>query len=148
MHDTGRQFLPETHTERLVTQYGCLPSLLADEDKGIAIVSGEKINILYWADYRAAKTEQKNFLYRHDKPKEPTKEGPLSFVLFESHIHLSFNSRQGPPLSSFSGSCPYSMLVPAASCLPVQACTNTLQQGIAQIHRNTPPATPHQKSFQ
>jgi hypothetical protein len=26
----------------------------------------------------------KNLFYRHDKPKEPTKEGPPSFVLFES----------------------------------------------------------------
>jgi hypothetical protein len=29
---------------------------------------------LYWADYRAAKTE-KNLLYRHDKPNESTKNG-------------------------------------------------------------------------
>jgi hypothetical protein len=32
---------------------------------------------------RAAKAN-KDLLYRHDKRKEPTKEGPLSFVLFES----------------------------------------------------------------
>ncbi len=31
---------------------------------------------------RAAKAER-NILFLHDKPKEPTKEGPLSFVLFE-----------------------------------------------------------------
>ncbi len=28
--------------------------------------------------------QDKNILYRHDKPNEPTREGPLSFVLFES----------------------------------------------------------------
>jgi hypothetical protein len=28
--------------------------------------------------------QNKNLLYRHYKPKEPTKEGPLSFVHFES----------------------------------------------------------------
>jgi hypothetical protein len=29
-------------------------------------------------------SEEKNLLYRHGKPHEPTKEGPLSFVLLES----------------------------------------------------------------
>ncbi len=41
--------------------------------------------------------------YRHDKPNEPTKEGHLSLVLFESPFNLSFNSQQGPPHSSLSG---------------------------------------------
>ncbi len=52
---------------------------------------------------RAAKAEQ-NLLYRHDKPKEPTREGPLSFVLFVSPFTSvsSSNSQQGPPLSSLS----------------------------------------------
>ncbi len=31
----------ETHTQRQVTQHGCLPSLLADGDKVIKIVNGE-----------------------------------------------------------------------------------------------------------
>ncbi len=57
--------------------------------------------ILYWAE----QSSQGNLLYRHDKPNKPTKERPLSFVLFESPlpIHLSFNRQQGPPLSSLSG---------------------------------------------
>jgi hypothetical protein len=39
-------------------------------------------------------------MYRHGEPNEPTKEGLLSFVLFEFlPIHLSFNSQQGPPIS-------------------------------------------------
>jgi hypothetical protein len=86
---------PKTHTKRQATQHGCLPSLLGDEDKGIEIVYSEVKNILYCADYRAAKAEQ-NLLYRHN-PNEPTKEGPLSFVLFVVPIHLSFNSQQGHP---------------------------------------------------
>ncbi len=32
---------------RQVTQRGCLPSLLGDEDKGIIIVCGEEKNIFY-----------------------------------------------------------------------------------------------------
>ncbi len=36
------------------------------------------------------------------KPNEPTKEGPLSFVLFDSPFTLSFDNQQGPPLSSLS----------------------------------------------
>jgi hypothetical protein len=38
---------PETHTKRRATQHGCLPSLLADRDKGIEIVNGEEKNISY-----------------------------------------------------------------------------------------------------
>ncbi len=34
--------------------------------------------------------QDKNWLYRHDKPNEPAKEGPLSFELFE----LPFTSIQ------------------------------------------------------
>jgi hypothetical protein len=40
----------ETHTKRLVTQHGCLPSCLGDGDKGIEIVNGKEKNILYLAD--------------------------------------------------------------------------------------------------
>jgi hypothetical protein len=28
--------------------------------------------------------QDKNFLYSHEEPNEPTKDGPISFVLFES----------------------------------------------------------------
>jgi hypothetical protein len=43
---------------------------------------------------RAAKAEQK-LLYRHDKPNEPTKKGPLSFVLFESPHSPQFQQSAG-----------------------------------------------------
>ncbi len=50
--------------------------------------------------FRAAKAEQ-NLLYRHDKPHEPTKKGPLSFVLFESPFtSVSTVSRGHPSLQS------------------------------------------------
>jgi hypothetical protein len=43
----------------------------------------------------------KNLFYRHDKPNEPTKEVPLSFVLFESpFISISKVSRGNPSLVS------------------------------------------------
>jgi hypothetical protein len=43
----------------------------------------------YFAEGRLEQPRQeKNILYLHDKPNEPTKEGPLSFVLFESPSDL------------------------------------------------------------
>ncbi len=56
-----------SHSKRLATQHGYLPRFLGDGDKGIETVDGE----------------EKIILYRHEKPNEPTAEGPaLSFVLF------------------------------------------------------------------
>jgi hypothetical protein len=68
-------------------------------DKGIEIVyHGEEKKILYWADW--SNQQNKNILYRLVKPIEPTKEGPISFVLFESPFtSVSTVSRQRPPLS-------------------------------------------------
>jgi hypothetical protein len=69
---------PETHTKRQATQHGYLPSLLGDGDKEI---------------------EKKNILYRHTKANEPTKKGPLSFVLSESPFaSVSTVSRGHPSL--------------------------------------------------
>jgi hypothetical protein len=69
--------------EETGTEYGCLPSLLGDGDKGIEIVYGEE-KIYCTRPTRAAMRQSKNLLYRHNKPIESTKEVPLSFVLFES----------------------------------------------------------------
>jgi hypothetical protein len=89
---------PETHTKRQATQHGCLPSLLGDGDKVIEIVCGEKIFCA--GPTRAVKAEQ-NLLYRHDKPNEPSREGPLSSVLFESPFtSVSTFSRGHPSLVS------------------------------------------------
>ncbi len=45
--------------------------------------------------------QNKSILYRHDKPNKPAKEGPLSFVLFESpFIPVSTVSRGHPSVIS------------------------------------------------
>jgi hypothetical protein len=44
------RFLPETHSKRKGTQHGCMPSLLADGDKGMEKAYGEEKSILYWDD--------------------------------------------------------------------------------------------------
>ncbi len=59
---------------------------------------GEKKNILYWVT-RAAKAGLKSLVSAHDETNEPTKEGPLSFVHFESPFtSVSTVSRGHPSL--------------------------------------------------
>ncbi len=41
--------------------------------------------------------QNKNRLYWHDNPNEPTKEGPLSFVLFESPLTSILTVSRGHP---------------------------------------------------
>jgi hypothetical protein len=83
-------WLTETHTLRQAIQQDCPPNLCGRWDKRIEIVYGEEKNILYW----------------HDKPKEPTKEGPPSFVLFEPQFNsVSTVSRIHPSLVSLRQSC-------------------------------------------
>ncbi len=70
-----RKAYPEIHTKRQATQHDCLPSLQVNGDKGI------------------------------DKPNEPTKRRPLSFVLFESPFtSVSTVSRGYPSLVSLGKS--------------------------------------------
>jgi hypothetical protein len=89
---------PETHTKRQATQHGCLSSLLCDGEKRNEIVSSEEKYKLYWADYRAAKVEQK---ISCTGTTSPTKEGPLSCVLFDSPFtSVSTVSRGNPSLVS------------------------------------------------
>ncbi len=52
----------EMHTKRQATQHGCLSSQLGNGGKGIEKVYGEEKHILYWADYRATKAEQKSLV--------------------------------------------------------------------------------------
>ncbi len=50
--------------------------------------------------------QNKNLLYRHDLPNEPTKKGPLSFVLLESPFtSISTVSRGHPSQVSLLGRC-------------------------------------------
>jgi hypothetical protein len=60
-------------------------------------VCGEE---LYWDDSEQPR-QDKNILYRHDEPKEPIREGPLSFVLHEiPFASVSTVSRSHPTLVS------------------------------------------------
>jgi hypothetical protein len=77
--------------------------VLDDGDKVMEIVYGEEKNIFYWAEQNS-QDRTKYLLYLHDKPNEPTREGPLSFVLFESPFPLvSTVSRGHPSLVSLKG---------------------------------------------
>jgi hypothetical protein len=54
-----------------MTQHGCPPSLLGDENQGTEIVHGEEKK--YFVMGRPEQPGQnKNLLYQHYKPKEPT----------------------------------------------------------------------------
>jgi hypothetical protein len=69
---------PETHTKRQATQHGSLSSLLGDGNKRIEIVNGEEK--LFCTGRLEQLRLNKNLLYLHDKPNEPTKEDPF-------HLH-------------------------------------------------------------
>jgi hypothetical protein len=89
---------PETHIKRQAAQHGCLPSLLGDRDKGTEIMYGKQKQ-LYWAigPTRALKGDQKSLVPARQA--QPTKEGALSFVLFESPFtSVSTVSRGYPSL--------------------------------------------------
>jgi hypothetical protein len=65
----------------------------------------QRIKIVWEKNFELGRLEQprkdKNLLYRHDKANEPTKAGPLSFVLFESPFtSVSTVSRGHPSLVS------------------------------------------------
>jgi hypothetical protein len=69
--------------------------LLGDRYEGIEIVYGEEIFFLLG---RVEKPRQnKDLLYWHDKPNEPTKEGLLSCVLFESPFASISTVNRGHP---------------------------------------------------
>jgi hypothetical protein len=63
--------------KKQATQHDCLPCWLGDGDKAIETVYGEEKNILYRADYRAAKAEQKPLVpagqAQRTNPKKPRK---------------------------------------------------------------------------
>jgi hypothetical protein len=69
-------------------------------DKGIEIVYGVDKNILLGQPEQP----RQNIVHRHDKPNEPTKKGPLLFVLFESPFtSVSTVSRGHPSPVSLAG---------------------------------------------
>jgi hypothetical protein len=73
---------PETHIMRQATQHDCLPSLLGDGCQWSEIV--HRRNKYFGLGRLEQSRLDKNLLYRHDEPHEPTKEGPLSYVLLKS----------------------------------------------------------------
>jgi hypothetical protein len=83
--------------KRQETQHGCLPSLLGDGDKIIEKVYGEEKKCFVLGRLEQPR-QNKNILYRHDKPNEPTKEKPLSFVLFEFSFTSVSTVRRATPL--------------------------------------------------
>ncbi len=93
---------------RQLTQHGCLPSLLGVGPKSIEIVCGEEKKY-----FVLGRVQNKNLFYRHDKPTEPTKKGPLSFVLFESPLTSVSIRQQRPPLDSL-----VSLVAPNEPCVP------------------------------
>jgi hypothetical protein len=90
----------ETNTIRQVTQHGCLPNLQGDGDKRIEIMYCTVRKKIFCTGPTEQLRQNKNLLYRHDKPNEPTKKGHLSFVLFESPFTSVSTVSRGHP--SFS----------------------------------------------
>ncbi len=86
----------QRHTKRQATQHGCLPSLLGDGDKGQFKYSVQWGKV-YVLDRLEQTRQNKNLLYWHDKPNKPTKEGLLSFVLFESPFTSVSKASRGHP---------------------------------------------------
>ncbi len=92
----GCSLFTGTHTERQVIQHDCLP-----------IVHAGRWGQINWngiyGDIGEEPRIHKNILYWHGEPNEPTKKGPLSFVLFESPLaSVSTVNRGHPSLVSLS----------------------------------------------
>ncbi len=94
--DLHIQARPETHTKRQAIKHDCLPSLLGDGDNLFKIMHGIK-NVFLLRRLDAAKAGQKSLVYWHIKPNEPTKEGPLAFVLVESPFVSASTVSSGHP---------------------------------------------------
>jgi hypothetical protein len=70
--------------------------LLGEGDKVIEIVYGERKKY-FVLDRLKQPRQNKNLLYWHDKPNDPTKEGSISFALFESPFTSVSHVRRGHP---------------------------------------------------
>jgi hypothetical protein len=93
---------PDTHIRRQATEHDCLHSLLGDGEKLSESVRGQGKKCFVLGRLELPRRDN-NPLYGHDKPIEPTKEEPLSFVLFESPFpSVSTVSRGHPSLASLS----------------------------------------------
>ncbi len=88
--------IPETHTKSQATKHGCLPSLLGEGNKGVKIVLAEEKNIFVLGRLEQPR-QNKILFYLQNKHMEPTKEGPLSHVLFESPFTSVSTVNRGRP---------------------------------------------------
>ncbi len=98
---TGSLAYTETHTKRQATQHGCLPRLLRYGDKGIEI-EYDWGKIFCTGPTSAAKAKQKSLVRTRQGQRTNQGKTPIDCILWVP-IHPSFNSQQGPPLSSLSG---------------------------------------------
>jgi hypothetical protein len=114
----------EINRKRQATQHSCLPSLLGDGDKSWNEIVYVREKILCTGPTRAAKAELKFLIYGHNKPNEPNKKGPLSFVLIESPFtSVSTVSRAHPSSVSpvmLLHSSEYEAQAPRQSHLPLR----------------------------
>ncbi len=83
---------PETHTKRQATRHGCMPSLRDDGAKEMKLEYGEEKNNFYWANYRAAKAEQKSLVPARQAQRINRERTSFICILWVP-IHLSFNIR-------------------------------------------------------
>ncbi len=99
---------PQTHIKRQETQHDCL---LGDVEKWIEILYGEE-KIVCTGPARAAKAGQKSLVLTRQA--QQTNQGRTPFICCTLWvpIHLSFNSQQGPPLSSLSATSPLAWMQP------------------------------------
>ncbi len=89
-------FPPETPIDRQATQHDC-PVHLAGrwwQRKWKSVRWGNKYFVLGQLEQPR---QDKNLLYRHYEPNEPTMEGPLSYVLLESPFASVSPVRRGHP---------------------------------------------------
>jgi hypothetical protein len=82
-----------------VTQHDCLPRLLGDGEKLIEIVKSEKKKKYFLPGRLEQPRQDKNLLYQHEEPNEPTKD---PFHLYSSSPHSAqFQLSAGPLATPF-----------------------------------------------
>ncbi len=112
------QCLSQRHILRPSTAF-CPVCWAMDGDKGIEKCTVRKKYLV--PGRQEQPSQNKNLLYRHDKPNEPTKEGLLSFVFFEfPFTSVSTVSSGGHP-SLISVVCPF-VGIGSPHPLPAREC--------------------------
>jgi hypothetical protein len=95
-------YWPQTDFKRQATRYDCLPSFQGQGDK-LSENSVRWVKKIFWTGpNRAAKAGQKSLVLARKTQRTNHRRTPFKCTLWVP-ICLSFNRRQGPPLSSISG---------------------------------------------